>query len=146
MAAKEKGAQGRRGFIAEPVYIGMSVEVTTHEAVDAVADFLEANGDGVVHRFKFAADNPRGRVGSVVSGYVDIELVPLIAAMDGVKRIKQNHPAVPDAYNRQSGGPVTDLLLPSRTGSLVRCERRVWGCLDLRSSSFSGTPGVGCSS
>ena len=94
------------------MYISISVEVTNHEAVDAVAEFLEENGDGgVVHRLKFGVDQPRGRVGSVVAAYVNIELVPMIAAIDGVKRIKKNQSAEPDGRSRQSGGgTVTDLL------------------------------------
>ena len=112
MANKKKAAQDGRRSAVEPVYVGISVEVTTHEAVDAVAEFLEENGDGgVVHRFKFGVDQPRGRVGSVVAAYVNIELIPSIAAIDGVKRIKKNQSAEPDGRNLQSGGgTVTDLL------------------------------------
>ena len=56
MAHKKDAQEGRRSVV-EPVYIGISVEMTTHEAVDAVADFLEANGYAVVHRFKFRPTN-----------------------------------------------------------------------------------------
>ena len=87
----QKDAPGGRRSAVEPVYIGITVETTTLEAVDVVADFLEANGDGVVHRFKYGVDKPR--VGVVVSGYVDIELVTAIAAIEGVESVKQNHPA-----------------------------------------------------
>ena len=112
MADKEKAAQGGHRSAVEPVYIGISVKVTTRQAVDAVAEFLEENGDGgVVYRFKFGADHPRERVVSVVAAYVNIELIPSMAAIDYVERIKENHLAVPGGRNRQSGGgTVTDLL------------------------------------
>ena len=107
---EQKEALGGRRSVVEPVYIGMTVETTTLEAVDVVADFLEANGDGVVHRFKYGVDKPR--VGVVVSGYVDIELMPSIAAIEGVKSVKKNSPAEPASSLVQpaSGQTAVDLM------------------------------------
>ena len=107
---EQKEAPGGRRSVVEPVYIGMTVETTTLEAVDVVADFLEANGDGVVHRFKYGVDKPR--VGVVVSGYVDIELMPSIAAIEGVKSVKKNSPAEPASSPAQpaSGQTAVDLM------------------------------------
>ena len=111
MADKKDAQEGRRAAV-EPVYIGIKVELTTHEAVDAVADFLEENGDGgVVNRYKFGADHPFGRVGAVGAAYVNIELIPLIAAIDGVESVKKPVGTHPDSRSRQSGvGTVRDLL------------------------------------
>ena len=107
---EQKEAQDGRRAAVEPVYIGMTVETTTLEAVDVVADFLEANGDGVVHRFKYGVDE--SIVGAVVSGYVDIEVMPSIAAIEGVKSVKKNSPAEPASSLAQpaSGQTAVDLM------------------------------------
>ena len=107
--AQKDAQEGRRSAV-EPVYVGITVETTTLEAVDVVADFLEDNGDGVVHRFRYGVDKPL--VGVVVSGYVNIELMPTIAAIEGVKSVKKNISEEPVSSFAQaaSGQTAVDLI------------------------------------
>ena len=112
MADKKDAQEGRRSAV-EPLFIDITVETTTHEAVDAVAEFLDENGDGgVIHRYKFDSDHPYGRVGSVVTYYVRMELIPRIASIDGVKTVAKAVHADYGSGPRQSGGAqgVTSLL------------------------------------
>ena len=111
MSRKEAAAQDARRAAVEPVYLGgITVETTTVEAVDAVAEFLEENGDGgVVYRYKYGVGHDP--VGAVVAAYVNIELVPSIAAIDGVESVKKNQDGEPGGRSHQSGGgTVIDLL------------------------------------
>ena len=110
MSRKEAAAQDGRRASVDPVYIGVTIETTTVEAVDAVAEFLEENGDGgVVYRYKYGVGHDP--VGALVAAYVNIELIPSIAAIDGVESVKKNQDAEPDGRSRQSGdGTVRDLL------------------------------------
>ena len=111
MSRKDAAAQDGRRSAVEPVYLGgITVETTTVEAVDAVAEFLEENGDGgVVYRFKYGVGHDP--VGAVVAAYVNIELVPSIAAIDGVESIKKGQDGEPGGRSRQLGvGTVNDLL------------------------------------
>ena len=111
---EQKEAQDGRRSTVEPVYIGIRVETTTIEAVDAVAGFLDENGDGgVYYLYKNGVnDDPFVPVGVINAGYVNIELVTAIAAIEGVESVKQNHPAEPDSSLIQSasGQRVVDLM------------------------------------
>ena len=111
MKLKQEAAEGRRSPV-EPVYIFISVEMTTHEAVDAVALFLEENGDGgKFYTWKYGEDEDPA--GAISAGYVNIELVPQIAAIEGVKLVYEERGTIPLS---SLGGPSSQVV-PSLMGA-----------------------------
>ena len=85
MATKEANAVRRA--VVEPVYVDVVVNTDSVAAMHTAAEFLESNGDvGVVSVYP-----EPGRYGAagVTAYHVNIELVPRIAAIEGVVRVEK---------------------------------------------------------
>ena len=105
---EEKATRQARGEPVRVIEHSVTIEVSTHADVDAVADFLEARTTNPIKRTK--DDDGGGRVGGVLS----IELLPPVAEMDGVEKVQFDDIAVPASQMRQSGTPTPTMTALER--------------------------------
>ena len=105
---EEKATRQARGEPVRVIERQVNIGVSTHAAVDAVADFLEARTTNPIKRYK--DDGAGGRV----LGLVNIELLPAVAEMDGVEQVKFVLSAVPASLMRQSGAPTPTMTALER--------------------------------
>ena len=91
MATKE--AQAGRRSVVEPVYIHVVVDTDSVAAMHAVAEFLESHEDAG----KIILDSEPSFYGpaGLVAKHVNMELIPVIAAIEGVLRVEKESVGVP---------------------------------------------------
>ena len=106
---EEKTTRQARGETMGVVERYVHIVVTSDDAVDAVADFLETRTSNRIKRYKDDGD------GAFVSGRINIELFPVIAEMDGVEYIDIVIPSVSQSQMRQSN--------PTPTPTMTALER-----------------------
>ena len=96
---EKKATRQARGETVEMIQRKVLVEVSTHDAVDALVDYLEARTTNAINGYKDPG------AGGRVIGLLDIELLPAIAERDDVVEIDQQIPAAPASLMRQSSNP-----------------------------------------
>ena len=82
---QQKATKRRRGDSVEPVMVDIMVDFSTSERVYALVEFLESHADSKV----YSDQTGYGVATDVTSAYVNIELLPAIAGIEGVQRISE---------------------------------------------------------
>ena len=93
---EEKATRQARGESMEVFERQVIIEVSTHDAVDAVVEYLEARTDNWVSGYKDPG------AGGLVTGLLSIELLPALAEMEDVLRVDQEFMPSPGSLMRQS--------------------------------------------
>ena len=102
MATKEAPTDGRRSTQqASTLTVDIMVDIKTNEHLPAIEAFMRSQPTGRIQVYR---NEPPPNQAAIVAYHVDIELVPTIAAMDGVKRSSRNyqspsHKALPHAHS-----------------------------------------------
>ena len=96
MVQKEK--LHRSGQTIEPQFMHITVLIKNAEDVDPVVTYLQENTESRVR----SSEEP-GALSMGASANVNIEMIPTIAAMEGIRQIIETPTTRPDGYNRQGG-------------------------------------------
>ena len=89
----EKEAQAERRSVVEPVYIDVVVNTDSVAVMHAVAEFLESHED--VKKIDLYPEPGRYGAAGLVAGHVNMELIPAIAAIQGVLRVEKERVGIP---------------------------------------------------
>ena len=82
---RQKATKRRRGEPVESVMVDIMVDLSTSERVYALVEFLESHSGSKV----YLDQTGYGVAADVASAYVNIELLPAIAGIEGVQRISE---------------------------------------------------------
>ena len=96
---EKKATRQARGEEVPAIQRMVIIRVSTHDAVDAVVDYLEARTSNPMSGYKDSG------AGGRVIGVVDIELLPALAERDDVVEIDLEIPPAPASLMRQSSSP-----------------------------------------
>ena len=91
MATQE--AQAERRSVVEPVYIDVLVDTDSIAAMHSVAEFLESHEDA--GKINLYPEPGRYGAAGMVAKHVNMELIPEIAAIEGVVRVEKESVGVP---------------------------------------------------
>ena len=112
MATKE--AQAGRRSVVEPVYIDVLVDTDSIAAMHAVAEFLESHEDA--GKINLYPEPGRYGAAGMVAKHVNMELIPEIAAIEGVLRVEKESVVVPSSQSGSVGKESpTETPIPTAT-------------------------------
>ena len=109
MATKEANA-GRRSVV-EPVYVDIVVDTDSVATMHAVAEFLESYDD--VGKIDLQSHPSHYGAAALIVGHVRVDLIPAIAAIEGVVRVEKERATVPLS---SQGQPAPNPAVLARTG------------------------------
>ena len=109
MATKE--AQAERRSVVEPVYIDVLVDTDSIAVMHAVAEFLESHEDA--GKINLYPEPGHYGAAGMVAKHVNMELIPAIAAIEGVLRVEKESVVVPLS---SQGQPVPNPAVLARMG------------------------------
>ena len=109
MATKEANA-GRRA-VFEPLYVDIVVDTDSVATMHVVAEFLESYED--VGKIDLQSHPSHYGAAALIVGHVRVELIPAIAAIEGVVRVEKERKPVPLS---SQGQPAPNLAVLARMG------------------------------